>query len=169
MALPATLSLVCYDTPGLCDLASMLQTRLKNRSCNLNIQRKDREAWHTPGALAEGDILLGDYLAGEAAEFALAEWFTEEPAWATALGPTAWQKAKQTLMAYCESEESLRKHLPAFFQRLLESGACTPLFHYRYRLNTLENVQDIVLTASGWLDFTRAWLPPAQERTTSAS
>ncbi|EML2066165.1 SgrR family transcriptional regulator [Enterobacter asburiae] len=169
VALPATLSLICYDTPGLCDLASMLQTRLKKRGCDVNIQRKDREAWHAPDALAQGDILLGDYLAGEAAEFALAEWFTEEPAWATALGQTAWQKAKQTLMAYCESEESLRKHLPAFFQRLLESGACTPLFHYRYRLNTLENVQDIVLTASGWLDFTRAWLPPDQERTTSAS
>ena len=28
-------------------------------------------------------------------------------------------------------------------------------------LNALENVQDMVLTAGGWLDFTRAWLPPA--------
>ncbi|HDR2620580.1 TPA: SgrR family transcriptional regulator [Enterobacter chuandaensis] len=169
VALPATLSLVCYDTPGLCDLASMLQARLKKRGCDVTLQRKDREAWHAPDALAQGDIFLGDYLAGEAAEFALAEWFIEEPAWAAALGQPAWQKAKQTLMAYCESEESLRERLPAFFQSLLESGACTPLFHYRYRLNTLENVQDIVLTASGWLDFTRAWLPPAQERTTSAS
>lgn len=30
VTLPATLSLVCYDTPGLSDLASMLQTRLKS-------------------------------------------------------------------------------------------------------------------------------------------
>ncbi len=147
----------------------MLQTRLKKRGCDVAVRWKDREEWHAPDALAQGDILLGDYLAGEVPEFALAEWFTEEPAWATALGQTAWQKAKQTLMAYCESEETLRIRLPAFFQRLLESGACTPLFHYRYRINTLENVQGIVLTASGWLDFTRAWLPPAQERTTSAS
>lgn len=169
VALPAALSLICYDTPGLCDLASMLQTRLKKRGCDVNIQRKDREAWHAPDALAQGDILLGDYLAGEVPVFALAEWFTEEPAWAAALGQTAWQKEKQTLMTYCESEKTLKSHLPAFFQHLLESGACTPLFHYRYRLNTLENVQDIVLTASGWLDFTRAWLPPVQERTTSAS
>ena len=72
-------------------------------------------------------------------------------------------------MGYCGSEESLSNLLPSFFQSLLESGACTPLFHYRYRINTMENVQDIVLTAGGWLDFTRAWLPPAQERTTSAS
>ena len=169
VALPATLSLVCYHTPELCELASMLQTRLKKRGCELIIHRKDREAWHVPDALTQADILLGDYLAGELPVFALAEWFTEEPAWATALGQGPWQKAKQTLMRYCESEESLQTALPSFFQSLLESGACTPLFHYRYRLNTLENVQDIVLTASGWLDFTRAWLPPAQERTTSAS
>ncbi len=108
-------------------------------------------------------------MSGESPAFALAEWFVDEPAWGAALGETIWQREKQKLMGYCESEKSLHTHLPAFFRRVLESGVCTPLFHYRYRLNTLENVQDIVLTASGWLDFTRAWLPPAQERTTSAS
>jgi MarR-like DNA-binding transcriptional regulator SgrR of sgrS sRNA len=113
--------------------------------------------------------VLGDYLAGELPGFALAEWFTDEPAWATALGDARWQEEKQQLMGLCESEERLNTQIVPFFRRLLESGACTPLFHYRYRINTMENVQDIVLTAGGWLDFTRAWLPPTQERTTSAS
>ena len=167
--LPATLALVCYHTPELCELASMLQTRLRKHGCELTISRKDREEWHTHNALTQADLLLGDYLAGGLPGFALAEWFTDEPAWATALGEDIWQKEKQKLMGYCGSEESLSNLLPSFFQSLLESGACTPLFHYRYRINTMENVQDIVLTAGGWLDFTRAWLPPAQERTTSAS
>ncbi|MEP8983982.1 SgrR family transcriptional regulator [Enterobacter cloacae] len=169
VTLPATLSLVCYDTPALCELASMLQTRLRTRGCELQVSFKDREAWHIPDALAQANLLLGDYLSGESPAFALAEWFVDEPAWGAALGETIWQREKQKLMGYCESEKSLHTHLPAFFRRVLESGVCTPLFHYRYRLNTLENVQDIVLTASGWLDFTRAWLPPAQERSTSAS
>lgn len=167
--LPAALSLVCYHTPVLCDIARTLQARLKKRGCELTVSFKDREAWHATGALVEADLLLGDYLSGEFPVFALAEWFTHEPAWATALGESVWQKEKQRLMGYGESEESLNRLLPAFFGNLLESGACTPLFHYRYRINAMENVQGIVLTAAGWLDFTRAWLPPAQERTTSAS
>ena len=73
-----------------------------------------------------------------------------------------WQEEKQKLMGYCVSEASLSGNLAPFFHRLLESGACTPLFHYRYRINTMQEVQDIVLTAGGWLDFTRAWLPPVQ-------
>lgn len=167
--LPATLSLVCYHTPELCELADILRARLKKHSCNVTVKWKDREEWHGHNALDQADLLLGDYLAGELPGFALVEWFFDEPAWATALGEDTWQEEKQKLMGYCESEETLNNHLPSFFHSLLESGACTPLFHYRYRLNTLENVQDIVLTASGWLDFTRAWLPPAQDRTTSAS
>lgn len=167
--LPATLSLVCYHTPELYELATILRARLKKRGCDLIVSGKDREAWHARDALAHTDLLLGDYLAGEIPGFALAEWFTDEPAWATALGEAKWQEEKQKLMEYGESEESLKNHLLPFFRSLLESGACTPLFHYRYRINTMENVQDIVLTAGGWLDFTRAWLPPTQERTTSAS
>ncbi|WP_253382402.1 SgrR family transcriptional regulator [unidentified bacterial endosymbiont] len=169
VTLPATLSLVCYHTPELCELTGALQVHLKKHGCELTLSWKDREAWHTPNALTQADLLLGDYLAGELPGFALAQWFTDEPAWATSLGEAPWQEAKQRLMAYCESEEKLNDHLPAFFGALLESGACAPLFHYRYRINTMENVQDIVLTAGGWLDFTRAWLPPVQERTTSAS
>ncbi|WP_368545095.1 SgrR family transcriptional regulator [Enterobacter soli] len=168
-ALPATLTLACCHTSELRELADVLQAHFKKQSCELKIDWKDRDEWHAPGALAQADLLLGDYLAGELPGFALAEWFTDEPAWASALGDAAWQKEKQTLMGYCASEASLNANLAPFFTRLLESGACTPLFHYRYRINTMENVQDIVLTAGGWLDFTRAWLPPAQERTTSAS
>lgn len=168
VALPDALTLVCCHTSELRELADLLQTTLKKQSCELKIEWKDRDEWHAPGALAQADLLLGDYVAGELPGFALAEWFSDEPAWASALGDSLWQKEKQTLMAYCASEASLNQSLAPFFQRLLESGAYTPLFHYRYRINTVENVQDIVLTAGGWLDFTRAWLP-AQARTTSAS
>ncbi len=169
--LPPTLSLVCYHTPELRELADTLHAALKKRHCTLTVAWKDRDEWHTPGALEQADLVLGDYLAGELPGFALAEWFTDEPAWATALGDARWQEEKQQLMGLCESEERLNTQIVPFFRRLLESGACTPLFHYRYRINTMENVQDIVLTAGGWLDFTRAWLPPTmtQERTTSAS
>jgi len=168
VALPDALTLVCCHTSELRELADLLQTTLKKQGCELTIEWKDRDEWHAPGALAQADLLLGDYVAGELPGFALAEWFSDEPAWASALGDALWQKEKQTLMAYCASEASLNQSLAPFFQRLLERGACTPLFHYRYRINTVENVQDIVLTAGGWLDFTRAWLP-AQARTTSAS
>ncbi|ELW1648410.1 SgrR family transcriptional regulator [Enterobacter oligotrophicus] len=167
--LPKTLTLVCYHTPELRELSDTLRTHLKKQGCELIIAWKDRDEWHAPEALEKADLLLGDYLAGELPGFALAEWFTDEPAWATALGEKVWDEEKQKLMAYCESEESLDRNLAPFFRHLLESGACTPLFHYRYRINTMENVQDIVLTAGGWLDFTRAWLPSGQERTTSAS
>lgn len=81
VTLPATLSLVCYDTPALCELASMLQTRLRTRGCELQVSFKDREAWHIPDALAQANLLLGDYLSGESPAFALAEWFVDEPAW----------------------------------------------------------------------------------------
>ncbi|QLR44348.1 SgrR family transcriptional regulator [Enterobacter sp. RHBSTW-00994] len=161
--LPETLTLVFYHTPELYELAKTLRARLKKRRCELMICAKDRDAWHAQDALVDADLLLGDYLSGELPGFALAEWFTDEPAWATALSETVWQDEKQKLMGYCVSEASLSRHLVPFFRRLLESGACTPLFHYRYRINTMENVQDIVLTAGGWLDFTRAWLPPVQE------
>lgn len=77
------------------------------------------------------------------------------------MGEAGWEAAKQQLMQNSDSEAHFHAHLTPFFQRLLAEGRCTPLFHYRYRINALENVQDMVLTAGGWLDFTRAWLPPA--------
>jgi MarR-like DNA-binding transcriptional regulator SgrR of sgrS sRNA len=76
----------------------------------------------------------------------LAEWFTDEPAWATALGEDMAGREAEADGILRERE---RVTSCPFF--LLESGACTPLFHYRYRINTMENVQDIVLTAGGWL------------------
>lgn len=123
--LPATLVLVCYHTPELCELASMLQTRLRKHGCELTISRKDREEWHTHNALTQADLLLGDYLAGGLPGFALAEWFTDEPAWATALGEDIWQKEKQKLMGYCGSEESLSNLLPSFF------NLCSKAAHVR--------------------------------------
>lgn len=110
--------------------------------------------------LADADLLLGDYLARENAGFALGEWLIYEPAWQTALGVARWQKKKQQLMQMCDSEAHFNAQLTPLFQQIFDEGTCTPLFHYRYQINALENVQDMVLTAGGWLDFTRAWLPP---------
>ncbi|MFO3905140.1 SgrR family transcriptional regulator [Enterobacter hormaechei] len=159
--LPPRLKLVCYNTPELRELAEIWRLQLQPRGCELHTEWKDRDGWYEPDTLADADLLLGDHLATGMAAFALAEWFIYEPAWATALGEAGWASAKQQLMLNSDSEAHFHAHLTPFFQRLLAEGRCTPLFHYRYRINALENVQDMVLTAGGWLDFTRAWLPPA--------
>lgn len=161
ISLPAHLTLVCYSTPELRELAEKWRLQLQQQGCELRTDWKDRDGWYEPDTLEDADLLLGDHLATGMAGFALAEWFIYEPAWATALGERRWQTEKQQLMQNSDSEAHFDAHLTPFFQRLLAEGRCTPLFHYRYRINALENVQDMVLTAGGWLDFTRAWLPPA--------
>ncbi len=158
--LPARLKLVCYHTPELRELAEKWRQHLMRHGCQLQIEWRDRDGWHQPDVLADADLLLGDYLARENAGFALGEWLLYEPAWQTALGVARWQKKKQQLMQMCDSEAHFNAQLTPLFQQIFDEGTCTPLFHYRYQINALENVQDIVLTAGGWLDFTRAWLPP---------
>lgn len=161
VALPTRLTLVGYDTPELRELAEKWRVQLQQRGCALHADWKDRDGWYAPQTLEEADLLLGDHLASGMAGFALAEWFVHEPAWSTALGEVRWQASKRQLMQNSDSEAHFHAWLTDLFQQLLAEGLCTPLYHYRYRINALENVQDIVLTAGGWLDFTRAWLPPA--------
>lgn len=166
--LPASLKLVCYHTPELRELAEKWRQHLLRDGCQLTIEWRDRDGWHQPDALEDADLLLGDYLATDNAEFALGEWFIYEPAWQTALGNVRWQEEKQRLMQLCDREAHFSAQLAPFFQHFFREGACTPLFHYRYQINAMENVQDIVLTASGWLDFTRAWLPPGTDANDAA-
>lgn len=160
VTLPAHLTLVGYDTPELRLLAEKWRVLLQQRGCELSTEWKDRDGWYAPQTLEEADLLLGDHLASGMAGFALAEWFVHEPAWSLALGEVRWQASKRQLLQHSDSEAHFHAHLADLFQQLLAEGLCTPLYHYRYRINALENVQDMVLTAGGWLDFTRAWLPP---------
>lgn len=42
----------------------------------------------------------------------------------------------------------------------MAAAIITPLFHYQYQISAPPRMHGVTLTAHGWFDFCRAWLPP---------
>ncbi|WP_058910930.1 SgrR family transcriptional regulator [Entomohabitans teleogrylli] len=160
-ALPTSASLACYDTAELRLLAEKMQACWRRQGRELKMYFYQRREWYQAGTLDGMDMIIGDHLAGEIPALTLEEWFTHDPAWQAVLEPDVWLKGKQHLLACSADAESYPQRIADFYRPLLHDALCTPLFHYNYQINALENVEDITLTADGWFDFSRLWLPPA--------
>ncbi len=160
--LPAKLTLAYHLPVELHTMARTLKQALKEYGCELTLQFYDRKNWAGCDHLAEADIVMGDRLIGESAEYTLEQWLRSDSLWPQLLSAPQFSHLQTTLDTVQRYPDSLSRHsaLQAVFERLMAQGVVTPLFNYHYQISAPPNVNGLRLNARGWFDFTRVWLPP---------
>lgn len=159
--LPESLTLAYHLPVELHTMAQQLKHYLAERGCRLNVIFHDAKTWDGCSQLAGADIMMGDRLIGEAAEYTLEQWLRCDVLWPHLLSTGQYAHLLATLDAVQAQPEAAARHaaLKAVFSRLMESAVLTPLFNYQYRISAPPGVNGIRLNPRGWFDFTEAWLP----------
>jgi len=159
--LPESLTLAYHLPVELHTMAQQLKHYLAERGCRLNVIFHDAKTWDGCSQLAGADIMMGDRLIGEAAEYTLEQWLRCDVLWPHLLSTGQYSHLLATLDAVQAQPDAAARHaaLKAVFSRLMESAVLTPLFNYQYRISAPPGVNGIRLNPRGWFDFTEAWLP----------
>lgn len=160
--LPPRLRLLYRLPVELHAMAQQLRRRLAELGCELELVFRNVKNWDDGLAVEEADLVMGDRLIGEAAEYTLEQWLRCDPLWSFILSGPQQAHIQATLDALQRSPETRDRNdaLRRLFSRLVEQAIVTPLFNYRYQISAPPGVQGIQLNAWGWFDFSRAWLPP---------
>ncbi|WP_314154328.1 SgrR family transcriptional regulator [Rouxiella badensis] len=160
--LPKKLSLLFHPPMELELVAGALKTLLADEGCELETHYHPGRLWNDAAQLTAVDLMLGDRLIGEAPVATLENWLRQDPLWHAILSDDALDQQNQRLLSIQQHpSESLREEkLRAHFYQLMEHGSITPLFNYQYQVSAPPGVNGVQLTAWGWFDFCRAWLPP---------
>ncbi|MBP2170157.1 MarR-like DNA-binding transcriptional regulator SgrR of sgrS sRNA [Erwinia toletana] len=162
IALPDRLSLHYHLPVELDAMAHKLQELLASHNCQLQLHFHHAKNWQDYAGLAQADLVMGDRLIGDAPEFILESWLRLDPLWSTLLSAAGYQRLMADLrQIQAEPQEQVRfVGLQQCFRQLMNDAVITPLFNYRYQISAPPGVEGIYLNASGWFDFTRAWVPP---------
>ncbi|WP_045046067.1 SgrR family transcriptional regulator [Rouxiella chamberiensis] len=160
--LPPTLTLLFHPPVELELFADALKSLLAAQGCVLETRFHSGRLWENAEQLADIDLLLGDRLIGEAPVATLENWLRQDPLWDAILDDEARRAQQQCLLAIQQHPDpTLREaQLRAHFFRLMQQCSITPLFNYQYQVSAPPGVNGVQLTAWGWFDFCRAWLPP---------
>ncbi len=157
--LPARLTLL-YRPPVELETVTVAAALLAQHGCELEV-RYYAGKLAKRGADRRADLLLADNLIGEAPEAALESWLRQDTLWRGILTESRWQQQQDTLRQIQQLQAQPRfAQLQAYYQRLMAAAIITPLFHYQYQISAPPRMHGVTLTAHGWFDFCRAWLPP---------
>lgn len=158
---PQALTLFYHLPVELHTMAQQLTLALATQGCTLTVVFHDAKTWEGCQALATADLIMGDRLIGESAEYTLEQWLRSDSLWSHLLSPTQYAHLQATLDAVQRQRDVASRNaaLQNVFNRLMAQGHLTPLFNYQYQVSAPPGVNGIRLNARGWFDFTEAWLP----------
>ncbi|WP_065649941.1 SgrR family transcriptional regulator [Pantoea eucrina] len=157
VALPARLTLHYHLPVELHVMAEALVRLLASHGCELTCVFHEVKSWNSEQDLTAADIVMGDRLIGDAPQFTLLNWLEQDRLWQP-LRDSFRQSLQQIA---CEPDDGVRSSaVQQLFHTLMSEGYLLPLFNYRYQVLAPPGVEGVHLTALGWFDFTRAWIPP---------
>ncbi|WP_312950113.1 SgrR family transcriptional regulator [Superficieibacter sp.] len=161
--LPPTLTLLYHLPVELHTMAEQLKTALAEQGCELTLIFFDAKTWEGCGDLANADLIMGDRLIGESAEYTLEQWLRCDALWPALLSASQFARLQRTLDDAQQHQDDPARGaaLQSVFNTLMERAILTPLFNYQYRISAPPGVNGIRLNARGWFDFSAAWLPVA--------
>ena len=161
MSLPSKLTLLYHPPAELTALSDRLQERLAQAGCELEVRFYDGKRWESSEQFDEVDIILGDRLIGESPEVALENWLRIDVLWQAILSDEEQQQCRTVLDGVQQlADETDRHHaLRDYYTHLMQQSIIMPLFNYQYQISAPPRVEGVTLTAYGWFDFCRAWVP----------
>lgn len=159
--LPPALTLLYHLPVELHTMAQQLKTALAAEDCELKLVFYDAKNWEGCTSLPKADIIMGDRLIGESAEYTLEQWLRCDSLWPALLSEAQFSRLQLTLdEAQRHPDDDQRcAALKQVFDSLMSQGILTPLFNYHYRVSAPPGVNGIRLNTRGWFDFCSAWLP----------
>ena len=159
--LPPKLTLLYHPPAELTALSDRLQERLAQAGCELEVRFYDGKRWESNEQFAEVDIILGDRLIGESPEVALENWLRIDVLWQAILNDKEQQQCRMVLDSVQQLADETNRHhaLRDYYTHLMQQGIIMPLFNYQYQISAPPRVEGVTLTAYGWFDFCRAWVP----------
>lgn len=161
ISLPSKLTLLYHPPAELTALSDRLQERLAQAGCELEVRFYDGKRWESNEQFDEVDIILGDRLIGESPEVALENWLRIDVLWQAILHDEEQQQCRTVLDGVQQlADETDRHHaLRDYYTHLMQQSIIMPLFNYQYQISAPPRVEGVTLTAYGWFDFCRAWVP----------
>ncbi|TBL67662.1 SgrR family transcriptional regulator [Hafnia alvei] len=161
ISLPSKLTLLYHPPAELTALSDRLQERLAQAGCELEVRFYDGKRWESNEQFDEVDIILGDRLIGESPEVALENWLRIDVLWQAILSDEEQQQCRTVLDGVQQlADETDRHHaLRDYYTHLMQQSIIMPLFNYQYQISAPPRVEGVTLTAYGWFDFCRAWVP----------
>lgn len=159
--LPSTLTLLYHLPVELHTMAQQLKAAMAAQGCQLTLIFYDAKNWEGCADLTRADIIMGDRLIGESAEYTLEQWLRCDPLWPALLSDEHFSQLKATLDQVQQHPDAPQRSaaLERVFAALMSQAILTPLFNYHYRVSAPPGVNGIRLNTRGWFDFCSAWLP----------
>ncbi|NLS53116.1 SgrR family transcriptional regulator [Hafnia alvei] len=161
ITLPPKLTLLYHPPAELTALSDRLQERLAQAGCELEVRFYDGKRWESNEQFADVDIILGDRLIGESPEVALENWLRIDVLWQAILSDEEQQQCCAVLDGVQQLADETQRHhaLRDYYTHLMQQSIIMPLFNYQYQISAPPRVEGVTLTAYGWFDFCRAWVP----------
>ncbi|AMO83048.1 SgrR family transcriptional regulator [Obesumbacterium proteus] len=161
ISLPSKLTLLYHPPAELTALSDRLQERLAQAGCELEVRFYDGKRWESNAQFADVDIILGDRLIGESPEVALENWLRIDVLWQAILSDKEQQQCRTVLDGVQQLADETQRHhaLRNYYTHLMQQSIIMPLFNYQYQISAPPRVEGVTLTAYGWFDFCRAWVP----------
>ncbi|WP_278809948.1 SgrR family transcriptional regulator [Obesumbacterium proteus] len=161
ISLPSKLTLLYHPPAELTALSDRLQERLAQAGCELEVRFYDGKRWESNEQFADVDIILGDRLIGESPEVTLENWLRIDVLWQAILSDKEQQQCRTVLDGVQQLADETQRHhaLRDYYTHLMQQSIIMPLFNYQYQISAPPRVEGVTLTAYGWFDFCRAWVP----------
>ena len=162
--LPASLTLLYHLPVELHAMANQLVRCLAEHGCTLTLRFHDAKNWAGCPAMGEADILMGDRLIDESAEYTLEQWLRCDVLWQAVFSAGRYQQILTTLDIIQQQPDAEQRinGLKKLYEALMAGSVLTPLFNYHYQIHAPPNVRGVHINARGWFDFSRLWLPPPE-------
>jgi len=163
--LPPALTLLYHLPVELHIMAQQLKTIMATHGCELTLIFHDAKNWNDCPDLVHADIIMGDRLIGESAEYALEQWLRCDALWPALLSDESFSRLSNTLdHVQRHADDQQRSHaLKQVLHGLMSQAILTPLFNYHYQVSAPPGVNGIRLNTRGWFDFCSPWLPAAPQ------
>ncbi|MBJ3814823.1 SgrR family transcriptional regulator [Shimwellia pseudoproteus] len=166
VALPRALTLLYHLPVELHAMARQLVSYLARYGCTLTLRFHDAKNWAGCNDMDGADILMGDRLIDDAAEYTLEQWLRCDVLWRAVFSPGRYREIITRLDAIQQHPDAAQRiqGLKTLYEALMSASVLTPLFNYHYQIHAPPNVRGVHINARGWFDFTRLWLPPPENR-----
>ncbi|AJI96663.1 bacterial extracellular solute-binding s, 5 Middle family protein [Yersinia ruckeri] len=165
VTLPNHLILLYQQPIELAAVAHELKVLLAAHGCEVEVQFCRNKHWQSASQCDQADLLMSDHLVGESREATMESWLRHDPLWQSILPDETrdWQQQSLEKIQQIEAPSERFTLLRAHYHQLMSDGLILPLFNYQYQVNAPPRIKGVMLTAYGWFDFCRAWLPPTPE------